>query len=137
MLSNGDWPVFYSAIERETAERESSYHYGRKAAGDRAARRAVHYSVVRCMFNGEIIDLLVKQTDWPELLSEDYTFCHGLGSEAHNVGLAGFFSPSARDSGGTTVPVFLAETLSSPVIEATAIMTYNTGKAVVEFIELS
>jgi len=102
-----------------------------------AARRAVHYSVVRCTFSGGIIDLLVMHSDWSGLVSEDYTFCHELGNEAHNIGLAGFFSPSARNPGGTTVPVFLARTLSDPVIEATARMTYDTGKTVVEFIEFS
>ncbi len=135
-FSNGDWPVFYTAIGRETAEKESSYHYGRKAAGDPLARRPVHYSIVRCAFKGEAIDLLRKLRDWPELISDNYTFCNGLGKEAHDMGLGGFLSPSARNPGGTTVQAFLPATLSSPIIEATARLTYDTGTTVVEFKDL-
>src|SRR6266446_5370794 len=78
-FSDGQWPVFYAAIGRETAEKESTHHYGRKAAGDAAARRPVHYSIIRCRFSGEIVDLQLKLSDWPNLISDDYTFCHGLG----------------------------------------------------------
>jgi hypothetical protein len=131
-FSDGDWPVFYAAIERETAEKESSHHYGRKAAGDSSARRPVHYSVVRCTFNGEVIDLRPKLPDWPDLLSDDYTFCNELGKEALGMNLDGFLSPSARNAGGATVPAFLAGTLSNPVIEGVARIMYNTGGTVVE-----
>lgn len=129
-FSNGDWPVFYTAIGRETAEKESSYHYGRKAAGD---ARPVHYSVVRCMFSGETIDLQPKLAHWPDLVSDDYKFCNELGRAASAMSLGGFLGPSARNPGGTTVPVFLAGTLSKPVIEATARLSYGTGTTAVEF----
>lgn len=135
-FSSGDWPVFYTAIGRETAEKESSHHYGRKAAGDTAARRPVHYSVVRCTFNGQVIDLQPKLLDWPDLVSDDYAFCNGLGKEARDMGLGGFLGPSARNPGGTTVPAFFAGTLSNPAIEATARMTYDAGSTVVEFKDL-
>jgi RES domain-containing protein len=135
-FSDGDWPVFYSAIGRETAQKESSHHYGRKAAGDASARRPVHYSVLRCTFDGEIIDLQPKLTEWPELVSDDYTFCNGLGREAHKITLGAFLAPSARNPGGTTVPSFSATALSNPEIEATVRLTYDTERTVVEFKEL-
>ena len=84
-FSDGDWPVFYAAIDRETAEKESTHHYGRKAAGDMLAPRPVHYSVVRCTFNGEVINLRPKLSDWPDLVSESYKFCNDLGAEAHRM----------------------------------------------------
>jgi hypothetical protein len=135
-FSDGDWPVFYSAIGRETAQQESSHHYGRKAAGDASARRPVHYSVLRCMFDGEVIDLQPKLAGWPELVSDDYAFCNGLGKEAHEMTLGAFLAPSARNPGGTTVPSFSTITLSNPVIEATVRLTYDTAGTVVEFREL-
>ena len=135
-FSDGEWPVFYAAIGRTTAEMESVYHYGRKAAGDEAARRPVHYSVVRCSFSGEIIDLRPKLDDWPALISDDYDFCNGLGKEAHRDGLDGFFSPSARNEDGTTVPAFSSKTLSSPTIEATAKLTFKDGQTHTEFLEV-
>jgi hypothetical protein len=125
-FSNGDWPVFYGAIGRKTAEEESSHHYGRKAAGNALARRPVYYSVVCCRFAGEIIDLQPKLADWPELVSNQYAFCNRLGKEAHETSLGGFLAPSARNPGGTTVPAFFASTLSNPVIEAAARLTYDT-----------
>lgn len=135
-FSNGDWPVFYTAIGRETAEKESTHHYARKAAGDAAARRPVHYSLVRCVFNGEVMDLRPKLPDWADLVSDGYTFCNGLGKEAHDMSLGGFLGPSARNPGGTTVPAFLPGTLSNPVVEATARLSYDAGTTVVEFKDL-
>ena len=132
-FSNGEWPVFYAAIERDTAEKESTYHYGRKAAGDAAARRAVNYSVLRCGYTGETIDLVPQFAAWPDLTSGDYTFCNGLGKEAHDMGLGGFLAPSARNAGGTNVSAFIRRTLSSPEIEATARLSYDTGSTVVEY----
>ncbi|WP_072386559.1 RES family NAD+ phosphorylase [Hyphomicrobium sp. CS1BSMeth3] len=132
-FSDGEWPVFYAAIERDTAEKESSHHYGRKAAGDATAQRPVHYSLVRCTFEGEVIDLVAKLGDWPELVSEDYTFCNGLGKEAWDMGLGAFLAPSARRPGGTTVPAFVAKALSNPVIVSTVTLSYDNGGTVVEY----
>jgi len=133
-FSDGEWPVFYAAIGRTTAERESAYHYGRKAAGAADARRAVHYSVIRCTFSGDIVDLRPKLRDWPELVVDDYRFCNVLGGEAHRDGLDGFLSPSARDPGGTNIPAFKAEAVRGPVIEATATLTFNAGGAEVQYV---
>jgi len=124
-FSDGEWPVFYAAIGRDTAEKESTTHYGRKAAGDAGARRAVHYSVLRCRYSGETIDLVPQLAAWRALTSDDYKFCNGLGKEAHEMGLGGFLAPSARNAGGTTVPAFVRSTLLSPVIEATARLIRN------------
>jgi hypothetical protein len=135
-FSDGEWPVFYAAIERDTAEKESTYHYGRKAAGDATARRAVHYSVVRCDYTGETIDLVPQVTAWPALTSDDYTFCNALGKEAHELGLGGFLSPSARNAGGTNLPAFMRNTLSGPVIEATARLSFDAGQTIVEYKDL-
>lgn len=131
-FSNGDWPVFYAAIDRETAVQESSHHYGSKAAGDPAARRRVHYSIVRCVYREEIIDLQVKLADWPDLVSENYEFCNELGREAHGMSLGAFFAPSARHQRGTTVPAFVPHALSDPIILSTVQLSYAGGGTVVE-----
>ena len=52
------------------------------------------------------------------------------------MGLGGFLAPSARNPGGTTVPAFLRVALTSLEVEATARLTYDTGKTVVEFKDL-
>src|SRR5262245_28534320 len=56
-FADGEWPVLYAAVDRTTAGKEAAHHYGRRAAGDPASPRAVYYSIVRCGFFGEIIDL--------------------------------------------------------------------------------
>lgn len=132
-FSTGEWPVFYAAVERETAEKESSHHYGRKAAGDASASRPVHYSLVQCSFAGEVINLVPKRSDWPELVAEDYTFCNELGREAHAMPLSAFFAPSARHSGGTTVPAFAANSISNPKIVGTVTLSYSAAGTSVDF----
>jgi hypothetical protein len=131
-FSDGEWPVFYAAIGRKTAEKESTFHYGRKAAGDGTAKRPVHYSIVRCRFSGEIVHLIPKLEHWPDLISDNYTFCNSLGKEGYDGGMGGFLAPSARNAGGTTVPAFIEETISDPVIEAAAKLTFDEGKTVME-----
>jgi hypothetical protein len=126
-FSDGEWPVFYSAVGRTTAQLESAHHYGRKAAGDREARRGVYYSIVRCNFAGRVIDLQPKLLEWPNLVAEDYAFCVQLGLEAQTLRLDGFLGPSARNPGGVTVPAFVATTLSNPAIEATAKLTFDAA----------
>jgi hypothetical protein len=97
----------------------------------------VHYSVVRCRFSGDVVDLRPKLAEWPELISDDdYTFCNGLGKEANDGGLGGFLSPSARNFGGTTVPAFLPWTISHPQIEATARLAFDGADVIVEVKEL-
>jgi hypothetical protein len=134
-FSNGNWPVFYTALSRTTAERETSHHYGRKAAGNEPGR-PVHYSIVRCTFKGKVIDLRPKLPDWPDLVSDDYTFCIDLGREASQDELDGFFAPSARHLEGTTLPIFMSRSVSQPVIEAAARLIFSTAGAVVEVEEL-
>jgi hypothetical protein len=136
-FSDGEWPVFYAAIGRVTAEKESAHHYGRKAAGDTDARRSVHYSIVRCRFSGDVVDLRPKLPEWPDLIADDYSFCNGLGNEARARRLGGFLAPSARNRPeGTTLPAFIAAALSGPVIEATAKLTFDAGETAVEVKEL-
>jgi hypothetical protein len=132
-FSDGEWPVFYAAVGRTTAQKESFHHYGKKAAG---ARRAVYYSIVRCRFSGEIMDLRPQLPDWTKLISNDYTFCNSLGREANDRGLGGFLSPSAQHEGGTTAPTFIRRTLSGPEIEATARLTFDAGSVGVEISEV-
>lgn len=138
-FSDGEWPVFYGAIDQKTAEEESKHHYARKAAGDAEAKRPVHYSIVRCKFSGAIVDLQPKLQlpEWQELISENYTFCNALGREAHeDGGIGAFLSPSARHPGGTTIPAFIQSTLSDPVIEAAVTLTFDSGNVAIEAREI-
>jgi hypothetical protein len=132
-FSDGGWPVFYGAIGPKTAEEESKHHYARKAAGDAEAKRPVHYSIVRYKFSGVLIDLRPKLPEWRDLISDCYAFCNGLGREAQeDGGIGAFLSPSARHTGGTTVPAFIQGTLSDPMIESVTTLTFDVGNIGVE-----
>lgn len=112
--SDGGWAVFYASTARGTSEWEIAYHRGRQplAAGE---TRVLHYSAFRCYFVGSAIDLRPYVRPrwhwpfwprWPQLTSDDYRFCQGLGGEAFRTGLGCFLAPSARAPGETTTPVF-------------------------------
>ena len=115
-FSDGTWPVFYGAIDEDTAAKECLHHYAKAALGDPASARSVYYSVLHCLFQGSAIDLRPKKTEWPDLVAEDYRFCQGLGKEAIQFPLESFLAPSARQPDGTTTPVFAPRGLSNPTI---------------------
>jgi hypothetical protein len=113
--SDGSFPVFYGALEESTALSEAKFHYVKIALGRKSARRSAYYARIVCMFSGDIKDLRKMIAQWPGLMSrDDYQFCQSLGRAAVTEQLSGFFAPSVRARGGTTVPVFLMASLSQP-----------------------
>jgi hypothetical protein len=73
---------------------------------------------------------------WPELVDVDeakaYPFCQRLGREAHEAGIAGFLTPSARRVGGTNVPVFSRPALTNPRVRALAAFEIDPVAGTVE-----
>ena len=126
--SDGSWPVFYSALERETAEKEVACYYVSGAIGDPSKGRIAYLSVFRCRFSGEARDLRPKREEWGELISPhtDNPFCQSLGREAIEAAIDGFLAPSARRSDGTTVPVFSRDSLSHAHIDGDASFRFDT-----------
>lgn len=108
--SDGSWSVFYSALEKRTAEQEVGHHYVSDAMGDSAKNRTVYYSIFHCQFSGKACDLRPKHEEWQALINPitNNPFCQTLGREAIETEIDGFLAPSARNPDGTTVPVFFA-----------------------------
>jgi len=127
--SNGDFSVFYSALEPETARVEVVFWYGRRAFGDGTKSRTAYYDHVQCDFEGLAKDLRGKRKEWPLLVSGDtrrsYPFCNRLGAEAVAEGLDGLYAPSARQDSGTCVPVFRRVALSNPTILESAAFAFD------------
>ena len=114
-FSDGSFPVFYCAVDAETAEAEARHGFC-KLAGGRGGRRA-WYRCFACDFDGTVKDLRQKLAEWCELTHDtDYGFCNALGAEAKREGLDGLLVPSARRSGGTNVPVLKRSAISRPRI---------------------
>ncbi len=128
--SDGSWPVFYSALERETSEKEIVHHYVRAAIGNPSENRRVFYSAFHCQFSGEVRDLRPKQSVWRELTSPNTNnpFCQDLGREAVEAEVDAFLAPSARAPEGTTVPVFTSKSLSDAEIDGEASFTFDNAQ---------
>ncbi|MFV2035041.1 MAG: RES family NAD+ phosphorylase [Halocynthiibacter sp.] len=124
-FSDGSFPVFYSALEPETAAAEIKYRVP-KIVGTPNRPRTVYYSRFSCDFDGSVKDLLSKHVDWHDLTHDsDYSFCNRLGAEAINTELDGLVVPSARRSGGVNLPVFKRRAISNPVIHAIVAVTFD------------
>jgi len=124
-FSDGSFPVFYSALEPETAEAEIRYWF-LKYAGKPTNPRTAYYSRFSCDFDGSIKDLRAMHIDYPNLTHDnDYRFCNSLGAEAVASGLDGLVTPSARRSNGTNLPVFQRRAIRNPVVHALVAVTLD------------
>lgn len=137
--TNGDWPVFYGALEPETSETEIIYHL--EAGQMQAALSAggpIYYSHFHCTFDGRALNLRPKLSVWPWLIDSNTKNgrCQALGREAHQNGIDAFLAPSARISDGTNIPVFIPERLSQLVIDRDAEFSPDpaTGKVQVRYL---
>lgn len=125
-FSDGTLRVFYSALERATAEAEVVHWFLKRE--EVVARKSVTYYYVcaRCHFAGVVADLRPYTAEWRFLTANDgYVECNALGKEAAESGLDGLLAPSARRPGGTNVPVFQKRSLTSPAYEHARAFSYD------------
>ena len=113
-FSDGAIGIFYSALEVSTCEKEITFHLEIEADG-----HSRYYSLITCKFSGITADLRGKETVYPDLVSQTesgYPFCQRLGRGAKEKNIDAFYTPSAREEGGTCVPVFTETALSKPEV---------------------
>ncbi len=122
-FSDGSFSVFYSSLRGETAEAEVR-HWLPHRFGKIRMPRTVYYERFSCEFIGTEIDLRGKESEWPELVEDDYTFCNRIGAEARRLRLDGLLTPSARHPGANQ-PVFQRNALSDPRPDGLVAMTYD------------
>jgi hypothetical protein len=129
-FSDGSWPVFYSAIEPETAEKERA-HWCRREIQPQPPERIhrFHYRQLRCRVRGKGFDVRPKINEWIFLAGEDsaYPDCRSLAQEAINAGGDMMLCPSARRPTGTTVPVFVVHVLSEPSLAGIVVIEINVS----------
>ena len=126
-FSDGSFPVFYSALEIDTARAEA-HHWFRQFVDKPNGERIARYARFACDFEGTVMDLrpMQPQEGWEDLTSDaDYGFCNRLGAEARED-VDGFFAPSVRHAGGTNVPVFRRSALSNVRGRASEQFVYTT-----------
>ncbi|HTJ53923.1 MAG TPA: RES family NAD+ phosphorylase [Nitrosospira sp.] len=120
-FSDGTIPVFYSALEPETAEVETFAWYAKYALRNASQERTAYYQRIACDFQGDVKDLRPHLQTLPCLIqdeAEGYPDCNRIGIEAFGEGIYGLLTPSARKLEGTCLPVFRREALSNPQSQA-------------------
>ena len=113
-FGDGSFPVFYTALERETCEEEIKHHLQEAIATVPFTR---FYQLITCEFSGVVLDLCGKERDHPDLVSKTesgYPFCQALARTARSSGIEAFHTPSARRNGGICTPVFSHSSLANP-----------------------
>lgn len=124
--SDGSIRVFYSALERETAEAEVKHHTRKYLTHHATKPRTVYFLRFVCDFNGSGKDLRIKHNDWPWLTHDsDYSKCNDIAREAVEEGLDGLLAPSARRNNGTCLPVFKRTAISNPTSEDVVSFTFD------------
>ncbi|MEK6681605.1 MAG: RES family NAD+ phosphorylase [Nitrospirota bacterium] len=124
--SDGSIRVFYSALERETAEVEVKHHMRKYLTQHTTKPRTVYFLRFACDFSGYSKDLREKYNEWPWLTHDtDLSMCHGIAREAVQEGLDGFLAPSARRNNGTCLPVFKRAAISNPEREELVSFTFD------------
>ncbi len=116
-FGDGTIAVYYSATEENTCKEEIAFHLRERIKDlDQDPHVRTYHSIV-CRYDGTTVHLRGKEREHPELVSKTktgYPFCQSLAQMAVDRGIDGFFAPSARNPGGTCVPVFSRVTLSGP-----------------------
>ena len=118
-FSDGTFGVFSSALDVSTCEREVEYHLAVKFAENESGTDSYTrlYQLIECNYFRNAADLRGRESVHSDLVSLDetgYPFCQKLGVNAKELGIEGFLTPSAREIGGTCVPVFHRPARSKP-----------------------
>ena len=125
--SDGSFPVFYAALEPETATEEVRFWLSKKLLGSSVP---VFYVRLCCIFSGSIKDLCPQQSQpgWMDLMHDkNYAFCNALGSEAKQLKLDGLLVPSVRKKSGTNLPVFEQGSLRDARLESYVEASYDSS----------
>lgn len=113
---DGIFGVWYASVDSlETSIWETAYHmiqdelniYGLRETVIR--ERAVY--LVRC--EGILLNLVGREKDYPQLVSDDYSYTQNVGRRLAKEGHPGLQAPSARCK-GVNVAIFNPEILSNP-----------------------
>ena len=112
-FSDGSFPVFYSALERETACAEYA-HYAPKYFTASLGKIELRLHVIGVHFVGSTRDLRAASGKFPGLVTEDHNFCREVGVAAYAQNLDGLIAKSVRRPTGSNLPILRRSTLSEP-----------------------
>ncbi|MDF1653606.1 MAG: RES family NAD+ phosphorylase [Coxiellaceae bacterium] len=114
--SDGIFPVWYGSTESETTLYETAYHMLQDEMAVGVAQSPSVITRYRDIYSVQceaiLINLLDKQINHPELVSDDYSYCQRIGKMIHQQGHPGLITPSARCD-RANVNIFNPSVLSS------------------------
>jgi hypothetical protein len=111
-FSDGSYPVFYTALEWETAEAEIAHYIPRRFGENLSG--SVFYDRLECRLDAMSYDLRPARDHFPFLIEEPWPPCQALAREARSREAGALLTQSARRLEGSNVPVFDRRTLSAP-----------------------
>lgn len=118
-FGDGTIRVWYGAFDEATARAETCWHALRQANDmiDPPETVIVRYRAVYTVrAQGLFGDLRGKESDFPELVGDDYSPTQAIGKYAAHQGLVGLVYPSARWPDGECLAAFRADPLSAPAL---------------------
>jgi hypothetical protein len=125
-FSNGDYGVFYSAHEQETAGVEYA-HYAPKYVPENVGTVQLRLHLISAQINGTLKDVRSLTVTHPELIVDAHDFCHEVGALAVAQGTDGLLAASVRRVGGTNAAIFKRGCLSDPQKSGTVICEVNAA----------
>jgi len=131
--SDGSFGALYGSLDMETTIYETAHHMIRNTlgiegvTGEIIRERAVY--LIHC--NAILLDLTSKGIEYPELLSEEYTFTQQIGKRVSSEGHPGLLVPSARKPGGINMVIFNPDVLNNDRINCYLIYHMHIQRRVV------
>ncbi len=115
--SDGSFPIWYGSTDTETTIYETAYHMlTDESSIEPVEKDSIIYRdrVIYTVYcDAILIDLIGKQKNYPDLISNSYTYTQDIGKQIHQQGHPGLISPSARYN-GNNLDIFRKEVLSNP-----------------------
>ncbi|WP_095601858.1 RES family NAD+ phosphorylase [Pseudomonas sp. PIC25] len=114
---DGTVRVWYGALDEDTALAETCYHQIQMLRDIEGVDRVVtrYRKVWQVQAAGLFIDLRGKETEFPELVADDYAYTQAIGKRLSHEGIPGLLYPSARWPTGECLGAFRADPLSQPI----------------------
>jgi len=113
-FGDGTYPVWYGSMTLDTTIYETAYHMMKSESQIEGLDEIVYRerAVYDIHCRALLINLSGKETQYPELIANDYSFTQQIAHRLQREGHPGLIAPSARHHSGENVVVFRKEILN-------------------------
>jgi hypothetical protein len=131
---DGTFGVWYGSVDSlETSLWETAYHMIQDELNIFGLRETVvrERAVYLVCCEGILLDLVGREKDYPQLVSDDYSYTQSIGRRLAREGHPGLQAPSARCK-GVNVAVFNPDILSNPRNHMYLTYRFDPARRIVE-----